>query len=91
MDLSLNDLEKHFNVKKEEGALLFVFLTLLAPGGCITFLNGRIEKVSEDTLKLRVDESTYHLIANDFLTEEVDDYDQIYSSSLVEQEEEDNS
>ena len=78
MDYSLQDLEKHFNVKKEEAALLFIFLTLLAPGNSVTFLNGRIEKMTEETFKLCIDFETYREIADDFLLEKKEVYNEIF-------------
>ena len=78
MSYTLNDLEKHFRVSKEEGALLFVYLTLLPPGESVDFLNGRIEKLTEDTLRLCVDQAIYHQVADGFLIEKIDDYDEMF-------------
>ena len=80
---TLNDLEQHFEVKKEEAALVFIFLTLLPPGASLTLLNGQIEKITEDTFRLIVDKNTYHRIADDFLTEGVEDYEEIFSKDIL--------
>lgn len=89
MDFTLDDLRKHFDVKKEEAALLFVFLTLLPPGNSVSFLNGRIDKLNEDTCGLVIDKSTYHTIAEDFLVQETDAYSELFGES--DEEESDDS
>ena len=94
MDISLNDLEKHFGVKKEEAMLVFVFLTLLSPGNSLSFLNGRIEKVNEETFRLVIDSDLYHVIADNFLIEtlkrdtssSLNDYNSIFPSDSEEEE-----
>ncbi len=86
MDISLNDFEKHFSVKKEEATLVFVFLTLLSPGTSLSFLNGRIEKINEDTFRLVIDSDIYHTIADDFLLESFeDDYKTIFPTERREE------
>lgn len=87
MDITLNDLEKYFEVQKEDAALLFVFLTLIPPGNSVNFLNGRIDKISEDTLKLCVDDNVYRNVSNDFIvTETTDEYDVIFNEEDSEDE-----
>ena len=61
---------------------MFVFLTLLPPGASISFLNGQIEKVTEDTLRLIIDANTYHRIADDFLTESTEHYSEIFEEGM---------
>jgi hypothetical protein len=78
MQYSISDLEKHFDVKKEEAALLFIFLTLLPPGAVLPVPNGQIEKLTEDTFSLHIDSSTYQRIAEKYLATEVDDYTQMF-------------
>lgn len=87
MEYNLSDLEKHFKIKREETALFFIFLSLLPPGTCFKALNGRIEKVTEETFKLCIDTSTYHEIADDFLVEEKDDYSTIFPEIAEERSE----
>ena len=78
MDLSFEALEKHFDVRQEEAALFFIFLTLIPPGEHVSFLNGRIEKLTDDTFQLCVDTDTLHEIADNFLIETVNDYTDIF-------------
>lgn len=93
MDISLNDLEKHFSVKKEEAMLVFVFLTLLSPGNSLSFLNGHIEKLNEDTFRLIIDSDLYHVIADNFLIETLEsttkspfnDYNEIFPADSEEE------
>ena len=86
---TLSDLEKHFEVHKEEAALVFVFLTLLPPGASISFFNGQIEKITEDTLRLIIDTDTYHRIADDFLTESTEHYNEIFEEDRDDEESDD--
>lgn len=87
MSYTLKDIEKHFGIKEEEGALLFTFLTFLPPGEDIKFINGRIEKITEDTLKLCIDNATYHQVAEGFLIENVDEYPDLFSDHAFDADE----
>ena len=78
---TLNDLEKYFEVRKEEAGLLFIFLTLLSPGSSISFFNGQIEKLTEDTFRLVIDKDTYNRVADDFLVEGIEDYNEIFENT----------
>jgi hypothetical protein len=77
---SIHDLKKHFNIRREEAALLFIFLTLLPPHSSLDFLNGKIEKLTEDTFRLCIDSTVLHKVAEGFLSGTVrDEYDEVFS------------
>lgn len=80
MNYSIHDLEKHFEVRREEAALLFIFLTLLPPGESFTCMNGRVEKLTEETFQLRVDNAVLHKVADGFLSGTTqNEYDEVFS------------
>ncbi len=79
MNYTIHDLTKHFEIKKEEVALLFLFLTLIPPGETVEAFNGAIKKITETTFELSINEKTLRKIADDFLMEEEsDDYDKVF-------------
>ena len=78
MKITLDDLVSRFHMQKHEAGMFFLMLAMLPPGGVFDAVNGRIEKVDEETLKLVVDEKTFKNAADDFMEETVETYDNMF-------------
>jgi hypothetical protein len=78
MKITLDELVSRFQIQKHEAGMFFLMLTMLPPGGVFEAVNGRIEKVDEETLKLVIDEKTFALASNDFIDESVSSYDEMF-------------
>jgi hypothetical protein len=76
--MTLDELEKKFQVNKHEAGMFFIMLTMLPPGKSFEAINGRIEKIDESTLKLVIDEKIFENISNDFIDESVSGYEEMF-------------
>lgn len=76
--MTLDELEKRFQIRKHEAGMFFLMLTMLPPGDSFEAINGRIEKVDESTLKLVIDTKVFENIANDFVEEDVSGYEEMF-------------
>ena len=78
MNHTLEEFSKHIDIHRRESAIFFLYLVMMPVGSSLLAHNGRIEKINEDTLKLVIDESTISRIAEDFLDEKIEDYDDVF-------------
>jgi preprotein translocase subunit YajC len=78
MKYTLQDLEKHFSLKRHEGAMFFLMLSMLPPGGSVEVINGRLKKIDEETIKLIIDDETIERISEEFIEESISDYDKVF-------------
>ena len=76
--MTIQELERHCDINRREAAIFFLYLCMMPPGDSFTVQNGRVEKIDETTLKLVVDEKTISRVAEDFLDEKVEDYDDVF-------------
>lgn len=78
MKVTLDELVSKFQIKKHEAGMFFLMLTLLPPGGSFESINGRIEKVDEETFKIKIDEKVFDNLSNDFIEESVSGYEEMF-------------